>query len=60
MAANLEMPQYVTCQENVVDAFIKLSAKSPSFNIFRTMDGLSYPTMSELDWSNVSCQKGLE
>ena len=44
MAAILEMPQYVAYQKNVVYAFIKLSAKSPSFNIWRTMDGLSCPT----------------
>ena len=31
MAAILEMPQYVAYQENVVYAFIKLSAKSHSF-----------------------------
>ena len=45
MAAILEMPQYVAYQKNVVYAFIKLSAKSHSFNILCTMDGLSYPTM---------------
>ena len=45
MAAILEMPQYVAYQKNAVYAFIKLSAKSQSFNILRTMDGLSYPTM---------------
>ena len=44
MAAILEMPQYVAYQKNVVYAFIKLSAKSHSFNIMRTMDGLSCPT----------------
>ena len=44
MAAILEMPQYVAYQKNVVYAFIKLSAKSHSFNILRTMDGLSCPT----------------
>ena len=42
--AILEMPQYVAYQKNVVYAFIKLSAKSHSFNILRTMDGLSCPT----------------
>ena len=36
---------YVAYQKNVVYAFIKLSAKSRSFNILCTMDGLSYPTM---------------
>ena len=44
MAAILEMPQYVAYQKNVVYAFIKLSAKSHSFNILRTMGGLSCPT----------------
>ena len=48
MAAILEMPQYVAYQKNVVYAFIKLSAKSHSFNILRTMDGLSCPTISPL------------
>ena len=46
MAAILEMPQYVAYQKNVVYAFIKLSAKSHSFNILCTMDGLSCPTIS--------------
>ena len=46
MAAILEMPQYVAYQKTVVYAFIKLSAKSHSFNILRTMDGLSCPTTS--------------
>ena len=45
MAAILEMPQYVAYQKNVVYAFIKLSAKSHSFNILCTMDGLSCPTI---------------
>ena len=45
MAAILEMPQYVAYQKNVVYTFIKLSAKSHSFNILRTMDGLSCPTI---------------
>ena len=44
MAAIFEMPQYVAYQKNVVYAFIKLSAKSHSFNILCTMDGLSCPT----------------
>ena len=44
MAAILEMPQYVAYQKNVIYTFIKLSAKSHSFNILRTMDGLSCPT----------------
>ena len=44
MAAILERPQYVAYQKNVVYAFIKLSEKSHSFNILRTMDGLSCPT----------------
>ena len=42
MAAILEMPQCVAYQKNVVYAFIKLSAKSHSFNILRTMDGLMF------------------
>ena len=45
MTAILETPQYVGYQKNAVYAFIKLSAKSHSFNILRTMDGLSCPTM---------------
>ena len=45
MAAILEMPQYVAYLKNFVYAFIKLSAKSHSFNILRTMDGLSCPTI---------------
>ena len=45
MAALLEMAQYVAYQKNAVYAFIKLSAKSHSFNILRTMDGLSCPTI---------------
>ena len=45
MAAILEMPQYVAYQKNVAYAFIKLSAKSHSFNILCTMAGLSYPTI---------------
>ena len=44
MAAILEMPQYVAYQKNVAFAFMKLSAKSHSFNILCTMDGLSCPT----------------
>ena len=44
MAAILEMPQYVAYQKNAAYAFINLSAKSHSFNILRTMDGLSCPT----------------
>ena len=46
MAAILEMPQYVAYQKNVIYAFIKLSAKSHSFNILFTMDGLSCPTIT--------------
>ena len=42
------MPQghggHVAYQKNVVYAFIKLSAKSHSFNILCTNDGLSCPT----------------
>ena len=49
MAAILEMPQYVAYQKNVVYAFIKLSAKSHSFNILCTMDGLSCPTNLEME-----------
>ena len=45
MVAILEIPQYVAYQENVVYAFTKLSAKSHSCNILRTMDGLSCPTI---------------
>ena len=41
MAAILEMPQYVAYQKTVAFAFMKLSAKSHSFNILCTMDGLS-------------------
>ena len=48
MAAILEMPQYVAYRKNVVYAFIKLSAKSHSFNILCTMDGLSCPTKLSL------------
>ena len=44
MVAILETPQYVAYQKNVVYSFLKLSAKSHSFNILRTMDGLSCPT----------------
>ena len=46
MAAILEKPQYVAYQKNAVYAFIKLSAKSHSFNILRTMDGFSCHTKS--------------
>ena len=49
MAAILEMPQYVEYQKNVVYAFIKLSAKSHSFNILLTMDGLNCPTIVNID-----------
>ena len=46
MAAILEMPQYVAYQKKCCNAFIKNSrAKSHSFNILRTMDGLSCPTI---------------
>ena len=48
MAAILEMPQYVAYQKNVIYAFIKLSAKSHSFNNLCTIDGLSCPTMSTI------------
>ena len=51
MAAILEMPQYVAYQKNVAYAFIKLSAKSHSFNILCTMDVLSCPTMFTF-WMN--------
>ena len=53
MAAILEMPQYMAYQKNVVYAFIKRSAKSHSFNILRTMDGLSCPTKSTLYLNSV-------
>ena len=43
------MPQYVAYQKKVVYAFIKLSAKSHSFNILRTMDGLSCPTILQMN-----------
>ena len=55
MAAILEMPQYVAYQKDVVYGFIKLSAKSHSFNILRTMDDLSCPTTwpeNRLDWTD--------
>ena len=45
IAAILEMPQYVAYQKNAVYAIIKLSAKSYSFNILCTMDGLSCPIL---------------
>ena len=48
IAAILEMPQYVAYRKNVVYAFIKLSVKSHSFNILRTMDGLSCPTSCQI------------
>ena len=48
MAAILEMPQYVAYQKNVVYAFIKLSAKSHSFNNLGLMDVLSCQTIIEL------------
>ena len=48
MAAILEMPQYVAYHKNVAYAFIKLSAKSHSFNILCTMDVLSCPTSKEI------------
>ena len=47
MAAILEMPQYVAYQKNVVYAFIKLSTKSHSFNILRTISGLGCPTITD-------------
>ena len=50
MAAILEMPPYVAYQKNAFYAFIKLSAKSHSFNILRTMDGLSCPTSIHALW----------
>ena len=42
------MPHIVAYQKYVVYAFIKLSAKSHSFNILCTMDGLSCPTTKGL------------
>ena len=53
MAAILEMPQYVAYQKNVVYAFIKLSAKSHSFNILCTMNGFSCPTKCPLIVHNI-------
>ena len=55
MAAILEMPQYVANQKYVVYAFIKLSAKSHSFNILCTIDGLSCPTIFQVSPSLVAC-----
>ena len=49
MAAIWEMPQSVAYQKNVAYAFIKLSAKSHSFNILCTMDVLSCPTNNRTD-----------
>ena len=55
MAAILEMLQYVAYQKNVAFAFMKLSAKSHSFNILCTMDGLSCPTINIFDIVSRSC-----
>ena len=49
MAAIWEIPQSVAYQKNVAYAFIKLSAKSHSFNILCTMDVLSCPTNNRTD-----------
>ena len=43
----------VAYQKYVVYAFIKLSAKSHSFNILCTMDGLSCPTIGICQWKVV-------
>ena len=51
MAASLELPQYVAYQKNVVYAFIKLSAKSHSFNILCTIDVLSCPSTKSFFFS---------
>ena len=48
MAAILEMPQYMAYQKKIVYAFIKLNAKSHSFNILCTMDEISCPTIRVL------------
>ena len=48
MAAILERPQHVVYQKNAAYAFIKLGANSHSFNILRTMDGLSCPTKNKM------------
>ena len=45
MAAILEMPQYVVYLKNIAYGFIKLSAKSHSFNILCTIDVLSFSTI---------------
>ena len=55
MAAILEMAQYVAYQKDVVYAFIKLSAKSHSFNILRTMDGLSCPSIHYIPTQEGKC-----
>ena len=47
MAAFLEMPQYLAYLKNIAYCFIKLSAKSHSFNILCTMNVLSCPTMTQ-------------
>ena len=60
MAAILEMPQYVAYQKNVVYACIKLSAKSHSFNILRTMDGLSCPTTRERHKIRIASQENVD
>ena len=59
MATIVEMPQYVAFQQkNVVYTFIKLSAKSHSFNILHTIDGLNCPTTmhSTLFFLNLACR----
>ena len=48
MTAILGMPQYVAYQKNVAYAFIKLSAKSYSFNILCTMSVLIPSYLSEI------------
>ena len=44
IAAIFEMPRYVVYLKNIAFCFIKLRAKSNSFNILCTMDVLSCPT----------------
>ena len=57
MVAILEMPQYVAYPKNIAYAVIKFSAKSHNFDILRTMDVLSYPTIMEPFNSNEISKK---
>ena len=52
MVAILEIPKYVAYLKNIAYGFIKLSAKSHSFNILCTMDVFSCPTTGYLAVSN--------